>query len=642
MKKIFLLLLIMVNTFVSYPAKYYVSSAGSDDSAGTSIPTAWLTTTKVSATVFNYDTIYFKGGESFAGAVSFDSLDSGSAASPMLITSYGTGKATIAPAGANHGIYVHNSPGYEIRNINVKGDSSFTAGQRAIYFYTTLTSGSRLPHIRVDSCNMENATNGVSIFAANTSTVGFSDVQITNCIIHQILFAGIGVSGVATGSVLGNRSHRDIYIGDCLVYNVLGYTTNTGNGISVSGTQYGTIEYCEVYNCGTGNVGTAGGPVGIITYRSDSIAIQWCISHHNATGPSNYDGSGFDIDGGSNDCIMQYNYAYCNQGIGFFLGNFTGATTKHRNTVRYNISENNGLRNNYGGIGFWSQSGNLDSACFVYNNVVYTSTDSVISGLPRGISLGVGAAGTYTNIKIHNNIIICKDNLAAVNINPTTDFKLANNLYYSDADTMKFIWGASTYTSLASWVAGGGDSTGINSDPLLINPGVGERNLTPRTMATLLNAYKLGAGSPATDAGVDINSLYGISVGSVDFYGNSIPQNVNYDIGANEYIAPLCTLTIATTTGGTVLPSGAVSDTCGDTTGIKATGNPGYSFSHWNISSNIGILDSINDTTKIWNNDFTSGTVTAYFTQNLTPNNKGSVYRNNDYLNWIYRNKVYR
>lgn len=537
MKKILLIFLIVTSTFISYPAKYYVSSVGNDDSTGTSILTAWKTTTKVSTTVFNYDTILFNGGESFAGSISFDSLDSGSAASPMLITSYGIGRATIAPTGSNHGIYVHNTSGYEIRSINVKGDSSFTAGQRSIYFYTNLTSGRRLPHIRVDSCNIENTTNGVSFFATNTSTVGFSNVQITNCIMHQILFTGIGVSGAATGSVLGNRSHRDIYIGDCLVYNVLGYTTNTGNGISVSGTQYGTIEYCEVYNCGTGNIGTAGGPVGIIIYRSDSITIQWCISHHNATGPLNYDGSGFDIDGGSNDCIMQYNYAYCNQGIGFFLGNFAGATTKHRNTVRYNISENNGLRNNYGGIGFWGQSGNFDSACFVYNNTIYTSADLVVSGLPSGIRISTGSGGKYSNIKIHNNIIICKDNLAAVNISPTAGFKLANNLYYSDADTMKFTWGASTYTSLAAWKAAGGDSTGINSDPLLTNPGFGERSLTPRTMATLLKAYKLGVRSPAIDAGVDLNSLYGISVGSVDFCGNSIPLSAKYDIGAFEQVS---------------------------------------------------------------------------------------------------------
>jgi hypothetical protein len=535
MKKVFILILIMVSSFISYPAKYYVKSSGDDDSAGTSISAAWETTTKVSATVFNYDTILFNGGDTFAGTVSFDSLDSGSSISPMLITSYGTGRAIIAPTGANHGIYVHNTSGYEIRNINIKGDSSFTAGQRSIYIYTTLTSGSRLPHIRVDSCNIENATNGVSVLATNTSTVGFSNVQITNCIIHQILFTGISVSGRSTGSVLGNRSHRDIYIGDCLVYNVLGYTTNTGSGILISGTQYGTIEYCEVYNCGTGNTGTTGGPIGIMIYRSDSLIIQNCISHNNATGSSNYDGSGFDIDGGSCDCIMQYNYSYCNQGDGFLLGHFTGATTKYRNIVRYNISENDALRNNYSGIRFWSQSGNKDSACFVYNNIIYMSTDSVISGSPCGVSLGVSSAGTYSNIKIHNNIIICKNNLAAVKINPITGFKLASNLYYSDADTLKFIWGSSTYTSLATWIAGGGDSTGINSDPLLTNPGLGERNLTPRTMSILLNAYKSLSGSPLRDTGIDLNSVYGINVGSVDFYGTIIPQNTKYDIGAYEH-----------------------------------------------------------------------------------------------------------
>ena len=74
-----------------------------------------------------------------------------------------------------------------------------------------------------------------------------------------------------------------------------------------------------------------------------------------------------------------------------------------------------------------------------------------------------------------------------------------------------------------------------------------------------------------------------------------------------------CTLTIATTTGGTVDPTGAQADTCGDTLAIEAIPNENFIFDRWERDANIGILDSSDATTSVWKIDSTNGTVTAYF-----------------------------
>lgn len=78
-----------------------------------------------------------------------------------------------------------------------------------------------------------------------------------------------------------------------------------------------------------------------------------------------------------------------------------------------------------------------------------------------------------------------------------------------------------------------------------------------------------------------------------------------------------CTLTVSTTAGGAVSPSGAQVDTCGDSLRIIALPASGYVFSHWHVTSNIGILDSLNDTTIVFKTDITSGTATAYFLRTI-------------------------
>nr|MDQ2900518.1 beta-glucosidase [Acidobacteriota bacterium] len=54
-------------------------------------------------------------------------------------------------------------------------------------------------------------------------------------------------------------------------------------------------------------------------------------------------------------------------------------------------------------------------------------------------------------------------------------------------------------------------------------------------LASSLRGYQLASTSPMIDAGFNNPLVYGVNVGSIDFYGTSIPQFKGYDIGASEY-----------------------------------------------------------------------------------------------------------
>ena len=104
---------------------------------------------------------------------------------------------------------------------------------------------------------------------------------------------------------------------------------------------------------------------------------QYNESHHNRTGSSK-DGGGFDLDGGVRNSIVQYNYSHDNDGAGYLLAQFKGAKAFHNNVIRYNLSENDGRRNSYGGIHLWSTGANggiRDTA--IYQNTISTSKSTV-------------------------------------------------------------------------------------------------------------------------------------------------------------------------------------------------------------------------------------------------------------------------
>src|SRR5207248_2832187 len=96
---------------------YYVSPSGSDTRAGTSPATAWKTVAPANRRTFHPgDKLLFQGGSTFSGPVILGRDDAGSASNPVVIGSYGTGRARISSYAAK--FHAHPAP-YGLAHANI-------------------------------------------------------------------------------------------------------------------------------------------------------------------------------------------------------------------------------------------------------------------------------------------------------------------------------------------------------------------------------------------------------------------------------------------------------------------------------------------------------------------------------------------
>jgi len=131
MKRIVLILLLFVST-LSRGTKIYMNAAGSDAAAGTSPATAWQTLSKLNSQFLtSSDTVFFNRGDAFFGRLNL--TRSGTAGSPVVYTTYGTGADPIITGyitlstWTNNGgnVYASAAPGIKGYAHNLIMDGAF-------------------------------------------------------------------------------------------------------------------------------------------------------------------------------------------------------------------------------------------------------------------------------------------------------------------------------------------------------------------------------------------------------------------------------------------------------------------------------------------------------------------------------------
>jgi hypothetical protein len=528
---------------------YYVSPSGNDNYSGTSVQTTWRTIDKVNATDLNPgDKVLFEAGHEYHGNLLLTDEDAGTSKQPVVIGSYGSGRAKIK-AGDGSGVTGRNAGGVVVENLIVMGDNYKTNVGSGIKIVNELPNNQKLEYIRVHNVeasgfgrNRESvpegfqAPNGCGIFmgghASDKSKSGYKDVRITNCVTYQNEFYGILTTGYWQDDP-NTYANSNVYVGHCKMYDNPGdpnyFENHSGSGILMEDVNGGVIEYCEAYNSGYACRASVGGPVGIWAAVANNVIIQHCESHHNRT--MVHDGGGFDFDGGTTNSIMQYNYSHDNDGAGYLICSYENAPhTYNNNVVRYNISVNDGRKKIHAAIHFWNGSPIEDPIhnTQIYGNTIYNSISSAIS---------FGRKGIY-NTKVYNNLFITANNQKLVEGNPDRSMAtFAGNAYWAVDGAFNF----AGYKTLEDWRKATGQEM-LNGKPvgIVVDPKVTElgNNVTvgdPTKLYTL-TAYRLQKSSPLIDAGLDLRSLFGIDPGDRDFFGNSIPQGKGYDIGAHEII----------------------------------------------------------------------------------------------------------
>jgi hypothetical protein len=483
---------------------YYVDSvSGSDSSPGTSQGAAWKTVKRANAASLNPgDSLLFADGQTFDGALRIER--SGESGRPVTIGSFGRGRATLLGE-AGDGIVLTRCSFVRIHDIDVRGSGRKNGNDgRGISL--------------VDTRDVELDRVDVSGFRlAGVHTSGDRGTRITHVNAHDN-----GGAGITADSGYGGRPRsRDLYIGHCRADNNPGDPKNlenhSGNGIVVGGVDGCLIEFCEASNNGWDMPRDGNGPVGIWGWNCDRLVIQRCLSHDNKSPGA--DGGGFDFDGGVTNSILQYNLSYNNQGCGFLLCQYPGASPWRDNVVRYNISIDDGSRNLHSGIGLWEGGTGISNA-EIYNNTIVNSGHAV------------NAMNDMSGFVYRNNIFVSGEEVIH---GPHSRSRFQYNLYHRTSPGPFCIDGKHEYATLEEWSRearqemAAGKIVGMFVDPGFDLNAIRSRFPTDPADLARMTVCQLGLSSPAVGAGEPIPTS-----GSRDFFGSPVSATSPPSLGAHE------------------------------------------------------------------------------------------------------------
>jgi hypothetical protein len=524
-----------------WAASYYVSSAGHDDNDGLSQAQAWKTIERVNrVNLDSGDQILFEAHTRFPGTLELNAEDGGTPQQPVVITSYGQGYATIAPRQGD-GIRVHNSGGIKIARLKISGPGLTWQSGVGIRAIADRADGSKFEYLRIAHVIASGfRQGGILVESRHASFSGFHDVGISHCDMFDNGDIGIGFKGVYT--LEPGYAHADVHVAHCRVHGNLGdpfqTRSHTGNGIIISSTDGATVEYCRAYNNGGGGAKDTIGPYGIWAWHANNVAIQFNIAHHNKTAGW-IDGGGFDLDGGVTNSIMQYNYAYDNDGAGYLLAQFKGARPSHNNVVRYNISANDGRKNKSAGIVVWAAKNESISQVDIYGNTIYTAPTE--NGTPAAIKL---SSEGLSRITLANNLMVTTGGIPLIKARHAfapSAVAFRGNAYWTEG-AFQLQWGPNQFDSLKAWRLAAGQevyqnrSLGLYVPPDFVSVDYREREpLGDSTVLHDLQAFRLRRTSPLIDAGLSLQTWFGFDPGPHDFYRRQLPQGNRLDIGAAEY-----------------------------------------------------------------------------------------------------------
>ena len=518
---------------------YYVdASGGNDNNSGTSPEQAWKSIVKVNTIQFQPgDSILFKRGEEWAGALK--PQGSGVEGAPIRIASYGEGEKPVLKPGpdwtipyfnvansvvwnptVNNVISFHNQEYWEVSDLELY-DPSYSQNANTRVYRRGINLSAQdvgdLHYFKFDNLTIHgfrgpNDNNGKSsggiimtVYSdpynyANRVPTAIHDITVTNCEMYDLGRSGFNFVSpwtTRTGAEWGRfgyagygewKPYENITIKNNVIYNI------DGDGVLIDGCENVLVEHNVVYravlNCWYG--------VGMFNWNSDNTVFQFNEIYDTFPADSLLgagDGQGIEIDALNRDTWVQYNYIHDNSG-GSIMWCATPDLRTIRGIYRYNIFQNDLTKH---GVIDW-RTNHVDS--MAYNNVFY---------------LGELPAGSSTRKFMNNGYQ-----------NGTSDAEFYNNIFYNldDIDLNTFNeqeidWESNIFYGFDEVPSN--DSTVITEDPMFVNPGSGTFGLDS------VEGYKLQPGSPAIDAGINIEDN-----GGRDYFGTPLTDGKT-DIGAAEY-----------------------------------------------------------------------------------------------------------
>ncbi len=504
-------------------AVFFVREDGNDGASGISRAGAWRTIERVNrAKLGPGDKVLFEAGRKFSGNLRLTAEDSGSAESPVVIGSTEGGRAALL-AGLGTGISVASAENLRLENLEILGAGAATNGGYGVRCDNLGTNGQRLGNLTID--RVEVSGFGVHGILISGVQAGFEHVRVTGCVIHDNLRGGMEIAGrLPYDSPL--YAHADVVVRDCETFHNPGdpnfARNHSGSGIVLYQVDGGSMVRCASWDNGFMGDNRAGGGVGLWVCASRRVVIQECESFANKT--RGMDGGGFDIDGGCEECALQYNYSHDNDGPGLMVYTYPYASHRdHGNVVRFNISENDSRRSRtYAGLWVRADGRTMDGL-EVYNNTVVTGGWSDQAAFVHGD----GVQGGF-----RNNIFVARGGGQALRVTePRPALRFEGNLYWRDGGSFSVEWGGERITTLESWRPGtsqeliSGKTTGVFADPGLDARRAGREPFMRVGLGESL-PFRPGLTSPVLKGGVELLVDCGIDPGSRDLAGQRLePKN---------------------------------------------------------------------------------------------------------------------
>jgi hypothetical protein len=229
---------------------YYVSRAGSDANAGTSAPAAWASLAKVNAAnLLPGDRVLFEAGKMFVGTLV--PRTSGTESAPIVFSSYGVGRATIAGAsGPAVSLAARSDLLFANLTLSANGGpfsivTSSGGCTRIVVRDSTLTASmNEAIHTKPPDSDWTISGNTVSNVGAASGVAILSPGARMR--IHDNVISNFGARGIVVGgqnvSVVGNR----INIGQTAIV-VTGDAPAAAGGVT-------TIAYNRIWNVFAGGI----------------------------------------------------------------------------------------------------------------------------------------------------------------------------------------------------------------------------------------------------------------------------------------------------------------------------------------------------------------------------------------------------
>jgi hypothetical protein len=454
---------------------FYVNNNGSDAAAGTK-GKPLRSIDKINGLHLDAgDTVYFQAGQTFNGTLLLTQGVAGTTARPVVITSFGPGYATIN-AKDSTAIKIYQGAHIKLQRLKLAGSGRKTGNTKDGLFIINSKE------INVEDLNISGfQKSGLNIYSSQNITA------------NHVFAHDNGSAGITVEGPYAKTESRDIRILNCRAENNPGdpanLTNHSGNGIVVGNCRKVLIDHCTATNNGWDMPRTGNGPVGIWAYEADSVIIQHCLSYENKTSKGGADGGGYDLDGGVTNSVVQFCMSYGNQGSGYCIFQYWGATAWHHNVFRYNISEDDGtVSDSQAGLYVWNSSDDEKQFydCDVYGNIIYNSKVAAVCFSDKSESKGM---------RFYSNIFVGRDSLIKGK-DKIGDARFWGNNWWSiekgfNADGMSDIkaWAEKTGREMKD-----GKMTGLNIEPEFKS--AGNTKITSASQLKSFGSYQLLESSP--------------------------------------------------------------------------------------------------------------------------------------------------